>query len=122
MALNKGDIVLVEFPFTDLSQTKLRPAIVLAVSIWLDEITLCFVSSQAVDVLKSNEFALHPTDPEFAETGLRVASKVKVRVTRITTLNSLLIKRRLGRLGSRSTQALNEYLLQAFRLQRPNEE
>jgi mRNA interferase MazF len=120
MALNKGDIVLVEFPFTDLSQTKLRPAIVLAVSIWLDEITLCFVSSQAVDVLKSNEFALHPTDPEFAETGLRVASKV--RVTRITMLNSLLIKRRLGRLGSRSTQALNEYLLQAFRLQRPNEE
>ncbi|MBW4693224.1 MAG: type II toxin-antitoxin system PemK/MazF family toxin [Lyngbya sp. HA4199-MV5] len=120
MALNKGDIVLVEFPFTDLSQTKLRPEIVLSVSTRFDEITLCFVSSQAVDALELNEFALNTTDPEFAETGLRVTSRV--RVTRITTLNSLLIKRRLGKLGSRYTQALNEYLLQAFRLQRPDEE
>lgn len=119
MALSKGDVVLVEFPFTDLSQTKLRPAIVLAVSARFDEITLCFVSSQAVDTLESNEFALHPTDPEFAETGLRVASKI--RVTRITTLNSLLIRRRLGRLGSRYTQVLNECLLQAFRLHRPDD-
>jgi mRNA interferase MazF len=120
MALSKGDLVLVEFPFTDLSQTKLRPAIVLSVSARFDEITLCFVSSQNVNVLELNEFALNPTDPEFAETGLRVASKV--RVTRITTLNSLLIRRRLGKLSSWYTQALNEYLLQAFRLQRPNEE
>lgn len=29
MVLNKGDIVLVEFPFVNLSQTKLRPALVL---------------------------------------------------------------------------------------------
>jgi mRNA interferase MazF len=30
MALQKGDIVLVNFPFTDLSQTKLRPALTLS--------------------------------------------------------------------------------------------
>ena len=31
MSLNKGDIVLVPFTFTDLSQTKLKPAVVLHV-------------------------------------------------------------------------------------------
>ena len=29
MTLSKGDIVLTQFPFTDLSQTKLRPAVIL---------------------------------------------------------------------------------------------
>lgn len=31
MTLQKGDIVLVQFPFADLSQAKLRPAVVLCV-------------------------------------------------------------------------------------------
>jgi mRNA interferase MazF len=115
MALSKGDVVLIEFPFTDLSQTKLRPAIVLSVTTRFDEITLCFVSSQDVDVLEFNEFALNPIDPEFAETGLRVPSKA--RVTRMTTLNRSLIRRRLGKLGSQYTQALNDCLLRSFRLQ-----
>ncbi len=49
MALNKGDIVLSQFPFTDLSQTKLRPAIVLYTLIIKNEVTLCFISSQKID-------------------------------------------------------------------------
>jgi hypothetical protein len=29
MSLAKGDVIVVPFPFTDLSQTKLRPAVIL---------------------------------------------------------------------------------------------
>jgi mRNA interferase MazF len=47
--LAKGDVVLVPFPFTDLSQTKLRPAIVLYVQPEGEDITLCFISSQNLD-------------------------------------------------------------------------
>lgn len=39
MTLSKGDIVLTQFPFTDLSQTKLRPAVILWVDLPKNEIT-----------------------------------------------------------------------------------
>jgi mRNA interferase MazF len=52
--LAKGDVVLVPFPFTDLSQTKLRPAIVLYVQPEGKDITLCFISSQNLDRVEMN--------------------------------------------------------------------
>lgn len=85
MGLTKGNIVLVNFPFTDLSQTKLRPAVILAADSTLDEFTLCFISSQRVNQLNPTEFALLDSDPNFPQTGLRISSKV--RVTRMTTIS-----------------------------------
>ena len=40
----KGDIVLITFPFTDLSGSKLRPTVVLAET-ELD-VTVCFITTQ----------------------------------------------------------------------------
>jgi mRNA interferase MazF len=42
--MEKGDIVLITFPFTDLSGTKLRPALVLA-NTELD-LTVSFITTQ----------------------------------------------------------------------------
>jgi mRNA interferase MazF len=114
MTLQKGDIVLVEFPFADLSQTKLHPAVVLSVISNPDEVTLCFISSQNVTNLTPEEFAINSTEQEFNETGLRVSSKV--RVTRIVTLESRLLLRRLGKLGNQQMQQLNAVMNQAFQL------
>ncbi|MGL4618276.1 type II toxin-antitoxin system PemK/MazF family toxin [Chroococcidiopsis sp.] len=114
MSLTKGDIVLAPFPFTDLQQTKLRPAIV----IWADsnnqDATLCFISSQSLSNLGIGEFVIDSSDSEFAGTGLKVSSKV--RVTRIVTLERRLITRRLGKLGSNQIQQLNTAMIQAFQL------
>ena len=117
MKLKKGDIVLPEFPFTDLSQKKLRPALVLWASSTIDEITICFISSQNVTSLSLDEFALNASDPEFPRTGLKVSSKV--RVTRIVSLEQRLILRRLGELGSQQMQELNATIIQAFQLVEP---
>jgi mRNA interferase MazF len=114
MTLNKGDIVLVQFPFSDLSQTKLRPALVLAASMNIDEITLCFISSQKVKSLNSNEFSIVKSDDDFAQTGLKTDSKI--RVTRIITLESKLILRKLGKLSKKQTDKLDLTLRQAFNL------
>ena len=114
MKLKKGDIVLAEFPFTDLSQKKLRPALVLWASSTIDEITICFISSQNVSSLSLDEFALNASDTEFPSTGLKVSSKV--RVTRIVSLEQRLIRRRLGELGCQQRLELNATIIQAFQL------
>ena len=112
--MNKGDIVLVPFPFTDLSQTKLRPAIVLWADSIGNDVTLCFVSSQGLDTLATGEFLLDATDSEFTSTGLKTSSKV--RVTRIMTVERKLIVRRLGKLGTNQIQVLNLSIVKAFQL------
>ena len=40
----KGDILLITFPFTDLSGSKLRPAVVLAET--NSDLTVCFITTQ----------------------------------------------------------------------------
>ena len=115
MSLKKGDVVLAPFPFTDLSQTKLRPAIVLWVSsTGSNDVTLCFISSKNITNIKPEEFLLNDDDVEFPGTGLKVTSKVIV--SRIVTLDRTLITRRLGNLGVNQLQQLNILLIQTFQL------
>ncbi len=42
--MNKGDIVLISFPFTDLLLNKNRPAVILIES--EDDVTVCFITTQ----------------------------------------------------------------------------
>jgi len=114
VALTKGDVVLVPFPFTDLQQTKLRPAVVLWVDPHGQDVTLCFVSSQDINNSNLGEFVLNSSDPEFSNTGLKVNSKV--RVTRLTTVERNLITKRLGKLGTGYLQQVNVAMIQAFQL------
>ena len=113
-SLQKGDVILALFPFTDFSQTKLRPAIVLWTSITNQDVTICFITSQDINNVSVDEFLLQPSDPEFLATGLKVISKV--RVTKIVTLERKLITRKLGKLGNIYISNLNTKMIQAFRL------
>jgi mRNA interferase MazF len=114
MLISKGDILLVPFPFTDLSETKLRPAVVLWVDSRGQDVTLCFISSQSIDQVTNDEFVIFKSDAEFAQTGLKADSKV--RVARIVTLERLLLKRRLGQIGSQHFQQLDQCLIHAFQI------
>ena len=110
----KGSIVLVNFPFTDLSQTKLRPAIILWVDPAGNDVIVCAITSQKTDQIFDGELLLDSTDPEFPKTGLRVTSKA--RITRIATLNRQLVVRKLGDLSEQHYQQLNALMIQAYQL------
>lgn len=64
-ALTAGSVVLIPFPFSDLSRTKLRPAVVLA-TLDKGDCILCQVTSQPYD-----SHAIELTQQDFAEGSLQ---------------------------------------------------
>ena len=58
----KGDVVVVPFPFSDLTQAKRRPALVLA-ELEGDDLILCQITSRAL----SDSYAISLTDADFAQ-------------------------------------------------------
>lgn len=110
----KGSIVLIKFSFTDLSQTKLRPAIVLWVDPIGSDVVVCAITSQRTEQISEGELILDSDNPEFSNTGLRITSKV--RVTRIATLDRQFVVRKIGDLGKKYHQQLNALVIEAFQL------
>ena len=68
----KNNIVLVPFPFDDLSTTKVRPALCLIERLGgHDHGGVAFITSQVPGV-GPTVILIEPTDEDFAQTGLRV--------------------------------------------------
>ena len=107
--LYRGDIVLVPFPFTDLSAAKRRPAAVIAVDSIRDDVLVAFVSTQGVGSPQTGEVVLFTTHPEFVLTGLSTPSVI--RAGKLVTLNRQLVTRWLGRIGPILTADLDHALV-----------
>src|SRR6187551_3310742 len=97
----KGDIVLITFPFTDLSGGKLRPAVVLAQTNL--DFTVCFITTQ-IQWKESTDVFLSPNSTN----GLRGSSLI--RTSKIATLDKSLAKGLLGRLNQTELSELNNKL------------
>lgn len=81
----KNSIVLVPFPFDDLSTTKVRPALCLTERLGgHDHGGVEFITSQVPGV-GPTVILIEPTDEDCAQTGLRVASAI--RLHRLMTLS-----------------------------------
>lgn len=95
-----GAVVLVPFPFSDLSQAKLRPAVVLG-GTGRDDWILCQVTSNPY----SDTQAITLVDASFAQGSLRVTSYA--RPGKLFTANrSLMIKQ----VGSLKTKPLRQII------------
>jgi mRNA interferase MazF len=91
--LVKGDIVILDFPFSDLSARKRRPALVLR-PLQYDAILLPITTS-----LSTDEYAVVLGPDDFAEGGLRAASLI--RSDTIFTADKTLILGKAGRVRDR---------------------
>ncbi len=105
--MKKGDVVLVPFPFTDLTGTKTRPAVVL-IADSLD-VTLAFVTTR-VGWETPNDLLLSPSETN----GI---SKVSlVRTSKLATIDAKLVFGKLGELSTSERLALDQKLVAAFQL------
>lgn len=96
--LARGDVILVPFPFTDLTALKVRPAVVLTPEPGGPDLVVAYVSSVVpVGAAPRGSFVVTRDHPEFRGTGLRQTSVV--RGDKLMTIARSRVRRRLGRLG-----------------------
>jgi mRNA interferase MazF len=103
-----GEIVVVPFPFTDLTSAKIRPALVLA-SAGRGDIILCQITSQA----GSHAEAVPIRAPDFASGALPHDSFALPH--RIVTANETCVRRAVGRLAPEKLRHIRERVCAVIR-------
>ena len=97
--MTSGDIVLILFPFTDLTNAKVRPALVISSTQQLtqgpDAIFMAITTGTSSQ--KPTDFFIDQTHPEFTATGLKKPSVF--RAEKMHCLEKKLAVRRLGTIG-----------------------
>jgi len=89
----KGDVVVVPFPFSDLTRSKRRPALVVA-ELEGDDLILCQITSQRI----RDGYAVSIEESDFDDGTLR--QKSNVRPNRIFTADRHIVLYRVGSLNS----------------------
>lgn len=96
----KGDVVVVPFPFSDLTQAKRRPSLIIT-KLDGDDLILCQITSQSI----KDNYVISLEDKDFETGSLKQQSNI--RPNRIFTSDSHII---LYKIGSLKKEKLNEVI------------
>ena len=95
----KGTVILVPFPFTDLSGVKVRPAVVISNIAMGEDIVVVFISSKKEVRIRRIDLPISPSP----KNGLKVSSIIKCG--KIATLEKKIV---LGELGTLEIPEIKE--------------
>lgn len=104
----KGDVIVVPFPFSDLTSAKRRPALVIA-ELEGDDIILCQITGQSI----KDRYAISIDESDF-ETGT-LKQKSNVRPNRIFTADRHIILYRVGHLKPEKIDQIIEGIVSILR-------
>ena len=100
----KGEVVVVPFPFSDLSTSKRRPALVIT-QLWGDDVILCQITSNK----KKDKYAIALGNHDFSSGSLYKPSNI--RPNRIFTADSNIVSYSTGKLtNQKTTEVINEVI------------
>ena len=112
MAFQRGDVVLIPFPFTDLSAAKTRPAVVVSSDLYhqaRSELLLAYISSQVSKVNPTLDYLLL----DWTLAGLLRPSFVRPK---IAAIEPVLIVHQVGRFSARDLLEVDRRLRRAMSL------
>lgn len=111
----KYKIVLVPFPFDDLSSQKVRPAVCLTDEVKpFGHVVLAFITSRVFPDPSDTDLVIASTDSDFPQTGLKVSSTVQLH--RLMTVSRRIIKRELGELSDNQKVEVDRKLRILFKV------
>jgi len=93
---NRGDIVIVPFPFSNLTRIRQRPVLVLSKSVYLkecDDVITCGITSN----LKDSKYSVLIDNSDLIEGNIPVQSRIKV--DKLFTLEQGIIIKKVGRIN-----------------------
>lgn len=99
---SKNDVILVRYPFTDISSSKVRPAIIVSTPHISEDIFVVPLTSKIASLLPG-EFVL----VNWNDAGLNVPTAVK---RGIYTVNKMLVIKKVGKLSDFDAKRLDESL------------
>src|SRR5262249_54965159 len=115
LSMTKGKVVLLPFPFDDLSATKVRPAICLTDPIGPHRhVIVAFITSRPLTDILETDIVLEVNRTDFAATGIHASSTL--RMHRLMTISTALIRRTLGELSSSMQGEVADKLRTLFQL------
>ena len=112
MAFHRGDVVLIPFPYTDLSATKTRPAVVVSSNMYHNirsELLLAYVSSQISKVAPPLDYIL----TDWKNAGLPKVSFVRPK---LAAIEPALVVYQIGELSAQDSLEVDRRLRQALSL------
>jgi len=104
-----GQIVLFRFPHADLEEGKLRPALLLGrLPDEYDDWLICMISSQIRHYVPGFDQVVQEDDPDFAESGLKVPSVI--RVGRLAVVEGEILVGAIGQIAPERLQRIKSCL------------
>jgi mRNA interferase MazF len=112
--MKRGTVVLTPFPFTDLSTSKVRPAVLVSSDVRKgDDIILAFISSAInINELTETELLIENSNPSFIETGLKTNSVLKLE--KLATIDKKIVLGELGKFDNNLLREVNKKLKLVF--------
>lgn len=109
----KNSIVLVPFPFDNLSDFKVRPALCLTNEIGkYDHVIIAFISSRIPQETIESDLILLKNSENSIGSGLTIDSVI--RLHKVVTIPKSLIKRKLGKINSKMEVLVKEKISNLF--------